>query len=526
MSVWLPMASVDFFRRRVSVDAEDRRAILLSTEDRQRQIVAACCERAETAGVRTGMPIGEARALFKSGSDSHVRIEPHDPGRDRSALKALAVWAHRWSPLVAVDGPDGLLIDVTGCAPVWRGEERLLNAVRDDLSRLGLRSSTVIAPTFGCAWASARYVSSGRRIVAEGHTRAALSPLPVAALGVDEVLVSRLLELGIERIGQLLDLPRSALPIRFGESLLVRIDRALGQAIETIDPIRPLPPPRFRRAFDGPTDRIEAIECAVRDLLDDLVSELLSRESGVQTLDVVLVRSDLGPERMTLRLARPSRDFKHLWALIRPRLEKSHLGYGVEAVEVIARSTGLLQHEQIEYWTEEEALSRRFSTTTCARAEVELIDTLSNRLGRDRVLRADPVPSHLPERAVVWSPSTDTSRDRAASRGHGDQGNDLSVSSLVTPSDRPTVLFDRPFLARVVSLLPDGPVHRVEWRGEEDVVVHCRGPERLSPEWWRAGTDGVERDAFAVQTNRGQWLWLCRRSDTRSDAWTVDGMWA
>jgi len=40
-------------------------------------------------------------------------IQEHDPQSDEVALVALASWAHRFTPRVAVDPPDGLLLDIT-----------------------------------------------------------------------------------------------------------------------------------------------------------------------------------------------------------------------------------------------------------------------------------------------------------------------------------------------------------------------------------------------------------------------------
>ncbi len=509
MAVWLPMAAIDLFRRRDRPEAADRRAILLAVEDRQRQIVASCCERALAAGVRKGMPVGQARALFRT---DLVRIEAHDAPRDRAALHALASWARRWSPLVAVDEPDGLLIDITGCERVWKGEGRLVERARADLARLRLRARVCVAPTFGCAWGVARFGAHDRAIVRPGAARESLAPLPIAALRVERTLVEQLAELGIERVGDVLDLPRSTLPVRFGDGLLLQLDRALGQAIETIEPVRPDPPPRLERVFDGPTDRVEAIERTVRDLLDELAPELLSRECGVRVLEVELARSDLAPEVLTITLGRPSRDARHLWRLVQPRLERAHLGFGVEAVRVRARVVGPLRHAQAERFGD-----GAVSAVECAQAGAELIDTLSNRLGRERVVRAEMVESHLPERAVAWRPALDGVPKAR------------EVTALA-PMDRPTVLFDRPTPARVVTLLPDGPVHRVSWRGGEHAIVSCLGPERVLSEWWRATGEGSERDSFCVQTEDGRWLWLCRETGVSAsaggDAWSIRGEWA
>jgi protein ImuB len=464
--------------------------------DQQRQVVAECCRRARNAGVRGGMPVAQARALFDVG---RVRVETHDPGRVRAALRSLAVWAHRLSPIVSPDPADGLLLDLTGCEQAFGGEDRWASTALAQLARLGVHARATIAPTFGCAWAVSRFGSAPMAIVAPGRQREALVPLPIAALRLEEAVVSDLATVGIKRIGELLDLPRSALPSRFGESLLLSLDRALGHAIETIEPVRPTVPHTAERVFDGPTDRADAIELTVRELLEVVTARLCAESLGARRIDIALVRSDLPPEHLSVILGRPSHDPRHLWVLVRPKLERAHLGFGVEAVGVTALALARVQHRQAECWdTEHPAASSRDL----------LLDTLRNRLGPDSILLASATSSHIPQRAFVMHPPS--------SREHH------QPAASIARQDRPTLLLARPLSAEVIALSPDGPVRRVRCRGETHDVLACRGPERIAPEWWKH--KAPTRDYFTVRCEDGRWLWLGRTLDT--GRWYIHGIWA
>ncbi|MEL6795898.1 MAG: DNA polymerase Y family protein [Planctomycetota bacterium] len=505
MAIWLPKWSVDRLRRlerRSPERRHDRRPLLLVDRDRQRQVVARCCERASEQGVRPGMPAAQARALFEPGG---VRIEPHDAGADDRALEALAAWAMRFSPLLQRDPPNGLLLDVTGCGRVFGGEVSLAQRASDSLRQLGIRARVVVAPTFASARALARYGEHRVQVVQLASLRTTLAPIPVAGLALEQDTIDALAELGIERVEHLLDLPRSTLPARFGDKLLLRLDQALGHAIEPFEPLRPTEPIAAEREFAGPTDRIEAIEITARDLLAAVTEELQRRELGARAIAVTLVRSDLPPETLEIRMGRPSRDATHLWKLLAPKLERAQLGFGVEAVRIEAVSTARVRHTQAMQLAGTNDAAP--ADADADRAAAELFDTIANRLGPERVMHAELVPSHLPERACTFRPA-----------GAAEPSRSFQPASC----DRPTLLFDHPETADVVALTPDGPVHSVRWRRAAHTIVSCIGPERLSPEWWRSV--GSTRDYFRVQTDAGRWLWLARSLET--NRWFVHGVWA
>lgn len=496
MAIWLPRFSIDLYTRRNQTN--EGTPILLATTQHQRRVIAASCDTARSAGVAPGMPLAEARALLAGATP---RVEPHDPDRQRSALRSLAVWANRFTPSAMPDEPDTVLLDLTGCARAAGGEPALLEAAAQGLNRLGLRSRIAIAPTFGCAWALARFGAPGS-IIDRGHTRAALAPLPTAALRLPQATVQGLADVGIDRVEQLLAIPRAALPARFGDELLACLDRALGGGLysrtETIDPVRSDPPPAFERVFQGPTDKPEAIELTVRDLLAAACDALARRERGTTALEIDLIRSDLGPERLRFMLARPSRDPKHLWSLIAPALERAHMGFGVEAVRLRCMRIEQIEHEQLH----QHGIAAQPNT----RAEAELVDALSNRLGHGRVTVARGRASHLPERGFGFVPAVHA-----------------PPHDTVEPPDRdrPSKLFSPALPAEIIALAPEGPIHRVRWRGG-DVGVTCSiGPERLEPEWWRRG--GSRRDYYRVRTEAGDWLWMVR---TDGGGWLVHGIWA
>lgn len=502
LSLHFPTWNTDLVRRRWHL--ESNHAIILSRVDHQREIVAHACLNALRAGVTPGMTIAHAKALLPS---DQAHVEQADAEASMAALRRFAVWLIRFAPLVAIDPPDGIWLDATGCERLYGSVNRLCDRILYAIRSLRIMASLAAAPTWGAAWALARFGDGDTsRIVNDASQLCrVLAPLPVAALRLNDATLDKLHRIGLRCIGHLLDLPRAALADRYGEDLLLRLDQALGQAVEVIAPIRPHAPLIIERLFDGPTDRLEAIELAAREVVSEIAAQLAIRESGTRALQITLFRSDLEPLTLWVRTARPARDAKHLWKLLAPKIESAHLGFGVEGVRGHAQSLARLRHEQQQAW-EKQAKGLHH-------AEVgRLVDTLSARLGPGRVLRAVPVESHLPERAMTLESGFDVERP--------------ACGGVMVEADRPSLLLRRPIPIHVMFLVPDGPIGQVVIGNDRLRVLACIGPERIEPEWWRCKgpIPAASRDYFKVQTEIGRWLWVYR--DVTGNRWHLHGEWA
>src|SRR5262249_42828022 len=161
-----------------------------------------------------------ARAMYPA-----LTAVPEDQAADARLLDEIADWCQRYTPLVAADPPDGILLDIGGCAHLFGGEARLRDDLLAPVTRFGFTARAAIAATIGTAWATARF--SNAAIIAAGE-RNTLTSLPLAALRLPSDTVAALERLGLKDIGDILDLPRAPLTARFGTDLLRQLDRALG----------------------------------------------------------------------------------------------------------------------------------------------------------------------------------------------------------------------------------------------------------------------------------------------------------
>ncbi|HUO08921.1 MAG TPA: DNA polymerase Y family protein [Phycisphaerae bacterium] len=482
----------------------------MATTARQ-ETVARCCAQCAATGVRPGMTVAEAKALCPA-----ARVAPFDPDRSRQAMSLLAKWALRFSPTVAVDRhvsgrfaddvPEGLLLDVTGEAHLFGSEHLLLTEIATRLRDIGFTARLAIAPTVGAAWAAARFGPHPLAVVGEEQLQKAIESLPIAALRISPEIAAGLRQVGIERVCHLLNLQREDLLTRFGDELLLRLDQAMGRMTELIQPMRVAEPIAVQRVFEGASTQLEAVMITVQELLASLHEKLLERESGIRGVRVELNRVNLPPASRELVVGRATRDAKHVWNLLRPKVEQMHLGYGVEAVKLTAYWVERIRHRQMEAWETGE------HQDTHDREYEALLDTLVNRWGDKRVLRAHAVASHVPEVARQFRPVREK----------------VPLNAGVEPTDmlfldRPSILLEHPEQAEVLFLQPDHPPAHMQWRGESHALTNGAGPERIATAWWGARLSST-RDYFKMQTEQGLWVWIFRELET--GRWFVHGLWA
>lgn len=457
---------------------------LLVSEAGTRRLVAVDAA-AMALGLRPGQKAADALALCPD-----LVTADHDPQVDRAALEALSDWCVRFSPAVALDGDDGLFLDISGTDHLWGGEAAMLADLLARLARWGVPARAAIADTPGAAWAFARFGEAGT-IAPPAGQRALLADLPVAALRLDSTATAQLPRLGLLRIEQLLGLPRAQLARRFGMNLTLRLDQALGAAGEALVYRRPASPWFDRLAFAEPISTPDDLARVVGDVTALICRRLEAEGQGARRFELVFHRLDGKAMPVRAGLARPGRDAARLTRLLIPKLDIIDPGFGIEVVTVFAGDVEPLSVVQARLDSEAgEGLDETLAP---------LVDRLINRLGENCVWRADPFESHVPERSVIRVAPLGTSRCTAWDPGR----------------PRPVRLLKRPEPITALAKLPDDPPVQFQWRGRAHRVRRAEGPERIGQEWWRADFDetgpGRIRDYYRVEDESGGRFWIFRQ---------------
>ena len=357
------------------------------------QRIVAMNDAAQRLGLRTNMPLADARAMHPG-----LAVAPADEAADRQTLESIADWCDRYTPLVGLDLPDGLILDITGCAHLFGGEAALGRDLLARLATQGFHARVAVADTVGCAWAVAHYGEAG--LVAPQRMRAALMPLPAAALRLAAETVAALAEVGLKTVGDILDLPRAPLAARFG-ILVRRIDQALGREDEPITPRLPLPSYVAEQRFADPIGLERDVLGTIARLAAQLGAAMERREEGARLLQAVLFRTDNKVYRIEVGTGAPLREASRIVRLFADRLaaigDACDPGFGYDMVRLAALVTersapvqaalaGDVLADDAELW--------------------HLIDRLGARFGPRRVTRLVPQDTHIPEFAVAALPAS------------------------------------------------------------------------------------------------------------------------
>jgi protein ImuB len=469
---------------------------------------------ARSFGLMRGMRLADARAQLPE-----LLSELHEPEEDMKSLLGLCRWMERYSPWVAPDAPDAILLDVTGVAHLFGGEARMLAEMKARLEAYGFTARSGMGQTIGAAWALARYAAD------------TLDALPVEALRIDGDSARTLRRLGLKTVGALLAIPRASLARRFrgetiGENVLLRLDEMRGVKEEPLNPLNPPSSFMAHRALMEPVVSGEGLDAVLTGLANLLCRNLEAEGKGALRLILKLFRTDGSRINLPAGFSAATHDPRHMLRILKPRLETIDAGFGIDAMTLEARATAPVMARQYGFMEDDSTLGLE-----------QLNDRVLNRHEREITAR-EAMESHVPERAeVVKAPTRHPADDTlpASRRGKRIPSSLRAPAERVAPqapgggSARPLLIFERPEPVTVLASVPDGPPVRLTWRRVTRRVVKAQGPERVAPEWWRLVQGERPRDYYVAEDSQGRRYWLYREglygeTGEEQPRWFVHGL--
>lgn len=502
--------------------------------------VIAVNEWAWGRGVRPGMPLAEARSMGsgRAGATSaEVQFYPWTATADRQMLTDLAEEVRAFAPVIGLDElpvPDCLLLDITGCGPLFGGEVALAEQLVRRLRIMGIQPRAAISDTVATAWAVAhadqRITAIRRRqrqrrsapdlsaewrlpviIIPPGQAAEYLAELPVSAGRFHPDDIEILEQLGILTLQRTLQLPRDDLPTRLSADAVRRIHQLLGTEEEQIVPLPESDPVCARWMSEFPAGSRDAVRQVLEHLCEHIAEQLIRRQTGASSLECTLQVDDQSVVSLQTEFVRPVQTAEVMLEMLILRMESLTIPGPVISVSARAGLSPLPVARQKDL----------FSSTEHLRPQEDLavlLNRMNSRLGKQSALRVELTRDSRPESAVRFCPVVAGDAQDADDRLH----------QLVTPEDadeqstpqyhRPVRLFASPL--PMTGLQPSLQGATFRYAGHTESIVQVTGPERLQTAWW--DDTPVHRDYYRVRTSGGSAWWLFRELQTGS--WFLHGI--
>lgn len=491
--------------RKENAGERGNKPIVFVTNQRGALCIAALNKLATQHGIKIGMTLADARALMPD-----IIVQETDPQADSSFLLSCASACEFFTPLVATDGLDGLILDITGCAHLFGGEHDLYEKVCRRFHRHGFTIRASIAGTPDAAHAFARFAKA--QITSQGQESIIARSLPVTALDWDMTTTRALTRAGLKTLGDLAERPSQLLAARFGADVVWRLHRIMGWEDVRISPIRAVPDCIVDKYFADPLLDMAGLENALSVLCGKICLTLSERGQGGRKFEANFFRSDNQVKHIAIETAAPCRDPSTLLRLFHLKMEALadpiDPGFGFDAMRLGVMQTEIMNETQTS-----------FDANTVQDQDTQaLIDRLMARLGQERVLQSVMRDTHNPARSAGWVEIT----RQVAGPAYSDRETNSSPA-------RPLTLFASPQPIEAMAEVPDGPPLRFRWRRMLHQVARAEGPERIAPEWWRASSFPNTRDYYRVEDIDGHRFWIFREGfyeNTAVPRWFLHGLFA
>ena len=460
--ILLPQLALDAVLRGLP-DPEAPLALISGTP--QRRVLQTVNPAARALGLRPGQSLTAAQMLTR-----HCALLEYDPTQIERWHHFLAAWAYRFSSHVSLHYPRALVMEVESSFSLFGPWPRFEARLREELTELGFRHRIVLAPNPAAARMLAN-VHDGVAVPQAGALRSLLEQMPVTRVGFDAEVAVAFSRMGLQRLHQVLALPREGLARRFPESVLRHLDTLLGLRAQALDCYAPPDVFDVRIELNFDVWSHQALLFPLRRLISDLAAFLAGRDSGVQRFVLYLEHREGEDSQVPVGLLSAERDAAMLFELARGRLEQLQVPAPVQALRLLARDLPAFVPHKRDLFDERPHQSLPWE---------QLRERLRARLGDEAVTVLRVHPDHRPEQA--WR-----------STGPG-----LPVALSALSSTRPGWLVEEP------------------QRCVEGLRI-LAGPERIESGWWD-GAD-LRRDYYLVETGSGQRGWAYRPVGDAGPLW-------
>jgi len=457
-------------------DWPDNAAIAVEESRTNQRLIAACNDQALAAGVRVGMTVPTAYSLCEG-----LVLQPRSLRAEAKYLRELALWAYQFSAIITLKTPHALLLELGSCLNLYSNWPSMQTHIQHQLESLGIASHFSVAHTPAAAFL---YAQAG--LPATDSIEMLESTLPeidIRHLEVDATIKEALCGMGLNRLGQVLSLPRAGLSKRFGTGFSQYLQRVSG---EQPDPQPAFSIPlHFQDEFDfiEEVEHLQGIQFALKRMFGKFEHYLRARQKQVQQYQITLIHRKQRTTAISVHFASRLQKAEDLFKMAQLKLETIQLEQPVIGMTLSAHRFLAQQEKARDLFGEQQAQEEKFG----------LLDKLQPRLGEQHCSGLSTAADHRPEKA--WRPSAPT-----------------AVESDSRTQQRPLWLMTQPHAL----LERDGqPLYF-------GALQLLNGPERIETGWW--DNQPINRDYFIARHAKGALYWIYFDRDERK--WYVHGLFA
>jgi DNA polymerase-4 len=308
-----------------------------------RGVVASCSYEARASGVRSAMPMAQARRLCPE-----AVVLPGRHARYAQVGALLHETLQTFTPLVERVGLDEAFLDVSGAHRLFGTSEQIARRVRDDVrAALRLSCSVGVARTKLVAKLASREAKprpgpggrlegAGVVVVPRSEELAFLSPRPVRDLwGVGPRTAEELARLGVRTIGELARVPRATLERRFGRALGAQLAAfARGEDARPVTPGRPTRSMGHEETFAADVEDAEEIVAHVLRIADAVGGRLRAARLAGRTVTLKVRSGDFRISTRALSLEAPVATGASIGRVAKALLATVETGAGVRLLGV------------------------------------------------------------------------------------------------------------------------------------------------------------------------------------------------
>lgn len=349
-----------------------------------RGVVSTCSYEARKYGVRSAMPLAEARrrcpeAIFVPGSMS----------RYREVSRAVFAVFHRFAPVVEQVSIDEAFLDLTGCGRLWGSPTELAQKLKEAVTaEVALTVSVGVAPNKLLAKiASELEKPDGLVIVDPERVEEFLAPLPVNRIwGVGPQTAAILKKAGIKTVGALAEARPEVVEKLVGLQMAQHLQLlARGADFSPVVAGGPAKSVSHECTFSRDVDSVEALHTTLLQLAQRVGRRLRKGKMVGKTVTIKLRYADFETVSRSATLCNPTCDDLELYqegcrlmeALVISGRKVRLLGLGV------SRLTGSGDNLQLSLVKDQSGLYRA-------------IDAMRDRYGEGVITRGSLLPAAKP----------------------------------------------------------------------------------------------------------------------------------